>query len=217
MAKKKISKERKLEKELLFILGFFAALVLIFITAMFIFRNLNTFEYEGLTFTKKKISGIDFYHYYYYYLGEQDNLVRYNLYLRTDPRENLVPIYGDIEFEDSQTNYLAIDVSNLRECRQSVLAVSALSSFLIDNNIQIEETGDTDFWSAGHDNNEWITCQNKPNDKVVEVISGNETRIDLDGNCYRITVSECNILEAVEKFQVQTILDAKEARGGTIN
>jgi len=39
--------------------------------------------------------------------------------------------------------------------------------------------------------------------------TGEETRINRNGLCYYIDVADCEILPAIEKFIVQSIIDAK--------
>ncbi len=202
--------EKNVEKDLMKIFGFFAILVLIFVVASYAFKSMNQFEYEGLTFTEERFGEIEVYHYYYYFEAKGE-LIRYNLYLRTDPRENNIPIEGDskIEFPSGKITYITLDGSELKTCKDSSLAVGALSGFLSDNKVKIKGAT-SDFIESKLYNSSYVTCENTVNNPVISISKGDEAKIVLDGNCYRIYAgNECNVLEAVEKFELQAILDAK--------
>jgi len=47
---------------------------------------------------------------------------------------------------------------------------------------------------------------------TVMVAAGDETKIEKSGNCYDIRVANCEILQALEKFEVQALVDAKNRR-----
>ena len=201
-------KERRLEKELLGILAFMAFLVIVFLISSSIFRSFNSFEYEGLTFTKERVGEIPVYHYYYYF-KDGGRIIKYNLYLRNDPRTIEVPVEGDkILFDRKGKLYLSINSTGLDQCRYSVLAIADLSRFLTENGINVEGSN-LDFWKAWAIRQEWATCENKPDNSVIEIREGSETKISIDDGCYTISVANCEILEATEKFKVQSILDAK--------
>ena len=135
-------------------------------------------------------------------------MYKYNLYLRHDPRTNNVSISGGkIKFAKPYVSYISIDPSGLQECQYGTIAIGGLGGFMKDNQIPVEGAL-IDFWQAGAQRKEWITCENKPANPVIEIFSGNKTQITIDKNCYRIEVANCEILQAVEKFQLQTILDA---------
>ncbi len=210
--KKKITKERKIERELLYILGFGVFLIILFFAANSYFKSLNTFEYQGLTFTKTKTGNIPLYYYSYYFNAPPSNkLYHYNLYLKVDPRENNATVAGDkIIFDRGKTVYITINSTGLQECENSVIAVADLSRFIADNQLQVKG-GNPDFWEAGNKKQEWVTCENKQGKEVIEIMEGDETKIDINSNCHKITVNNCETLQATEKFILQSIIDAKES------
>jgi hypothetical protein len=201
-------KERKLEKELLWIGGFMILLVLVFFGANAYFKGLGKIEHEGLTFSKEKLGEIPIYHYYYYFKGDNQAVFKYNLYLRNDPSTNIVPITGDAIFLDNKRIFLSIDAENLQECQQSILAVADITSFLTDNQFNVA-SGNPNFFDAGKNNVDWVTCENHKKSTVIVLEKGETTGINIDDNCHTITVSDCQVLEAVEKYKVQSIIDAK--------
>jgi len=212
--RKKISSERKLERELLWIIGFMVFLVILFLVVNSFFKSLSQFEYEGLTFTKTEINGITFYHYYYLFEGDKGAIFRYNLYLRTDPRENSVPYEGDSVLLDEKSVYVGVRTSGFDECPKTAAAIATLSGFLTDNQFRVFG-GNTNAVEATINNERHVSCKARPDDNVIEIRRGDETKvvgnITDDGNCYQIFVGpQCNTLEAVERFELQTILDARE-------
>lgn len=209
-AKKKATSERRIEKELLSVLAFLGVIVIVFLIASSYFKSLNYFEYEGLTFAKKRVGEIPLFHHSYYIKAPSEQLIKYNLYLRNDPRENNVTVIGVPSklLMPGAVSYLSVNSDGLAQCRYSPLAVASISSFMSDNQMKVI-AGNLDFWEAGANRNKWITCENKPGNIVVEIFKGNETKITIDNKCYKIEVADCEILEATEKLEVQSIADAK--------
>ena len=206
----KKSKERKIEKEILGVLVFLGVLIVIFLVASSYFRSLNSFEYQGLSFSKKRVGELQFYH-HNYYLKVGQRLINYNLYLRFDPRYNNVTVEGDKAnlLDAGSVAYVTVNSEGLQECRFSNLAVGTISSFLSDNQMEVIG-GNLDFWDAGATGVQWITCENRQGNRVVEIYQGNETKVSIDGKCYKLEVADCQILEAVEKLEVQAIVDARK-------
>ncbi|MEK6811055.1 MAG: hypothetical protein AABX96_00945 [Nanoarchaeota archaeon] len=208
---KPIPKERKIEKELLGILIFLAVLVVVFIMATTYFKSLNYFEYGGLTFSKKRVGDIQLFHHSYYIKNQAGKIIQYNLYLRNDPRYNNISIEGIPSklLSPGKVAYLSVNSEGLQECKYGPLSVATISSFMSDNQMRVV-AGNLDFWQAGARRDKWVTCENQPGNRVVEILKGNETKVTIGGNCYRIEVTDCQILEAVERLIVQSIVDARK-------
>ncbi|MBM3232384.1 hypothetical protein FJZ21_03350 [Candidatus Pacearchaeota archaeon] len=203
------AKERKIEKEILGVLVFLAILVVVFIVASSFFKSMSYFEYQGLTFSKKKIGEIGVFH-HSYYVQTPAGLALYNFYVRNDPRDNNIKVVGESDLmKPRSVVYLSINSDGLQECRYGPLAVGSLSSFITDNQMRVI-AGNLNFWDAGLKRDLWATCENKPGNKVIEILKGNETQITIKGNCYRIEVANCEILEATEKLELESILNAKK-------
>ena len=209
--KPKVTKERRLEKEILGVLVFLAILIVIFFVASSYFKSRNFFEYEELTFAKQRLGNIPIYYHTYYFKAPDGKVIKYNMYLRNDPRENNVSIEGGKSrlLAGGQVAFISINSEGLQECRYGQLAVGTLSSFLADNQMTVIG-GNLDFWNAGAKRDDWITCENKPGNRVVEILAANETHVSIDKNCYRIEVNNCEILEAVEKIMVESVIDARK-------
>jgi len=205
--KKRISKE---DKQLYWVFGIMIGLIVIFLIAHSVFASLNHFEYEGLSFTKEKFDKLIVYHYYYYFDDPAGNMYKYNLFLRNDPRENDVPVFGGkISYPKEKFVYIGINSTGITECERNSVAIASLSNFLADNLFEIKG-GLVDENEAENNSLDHVSCEKHPDRATIVVQSGEETRIDIEGLCYTLTVSDCEILEAVEKFEVQSILDAKD-------
>lgn len=212
-------KQSKLfNKQLAWVIFGMVAILAVFFGAQAYFQSFNHFSYEGLSFAREIAGGtktafvvsggIPFYHHYYHFRKPDGSTVKYNLYLRIDPRENKVPINGNISFIKGQKTYISVNASGL-QCENATIAIAGLASFLNDNQIQIKGAS-PDPKIAEDAKSEVVTCDTHPETVVIIIQAGNETRIDqTTKTCYVITAANCEILQATEKFIVQTILDAK--------
>src|SRR3989338_8019577 len=126
--KKNIIKKPDKNREIYWVIGVMAAMILILTLAPMIFRSINTFTvYDSLTFTKERYDEIPVYHYYYYFTDDDGQQYQYNLYLRIDPRENHVPVQGEIIFPKDKDVYLSINGTGLTQCKYSSTAINSLS------------------------------------------------------------------------------------------
>ncbi len=201
------------KKEIYVILWVMAGLFALLFIGVAFFRSINSFEYEGLTFTKERFGEIPVFHYYYYINNPITGkaVAKYNLYLRNDPRENNVPIEGEIKFlTPERYTYISINGTGLTECPQSSLAIGNLAAFLTNNQLSVKgASAEPDV--AERDKTLYINCDNTKDRVVILFQSGNETKIEKEGDmCHIVTVSNCEILKAVEKFELQSLLDARK-------
>jgi|SRR3989344_4396267 len=205
-------------KELYWVLGIMASLVVVFLISLSYFKSLNKFDYEGLTFTKEKFGEIPIFHYSYtakiskitgFVTTERDRKVE--LYLRGDPRKNEVPVQGEINIlSNSRDVFISISDDEIAKCDYSIIAVSSFSSLMAQNGIKTR-VGTSSEKISERDKLEHITCVNKPNNPVIWMRTSDKTKITkLSENCYVIEVNNCESLPAMEKLMVQTILNAKE-------
>jgi len=206
-----VKKMNRQDKEFYWIVGMMVGVVLLFAFASYIFSSFNEFEYEGLTFTKEKFDEIPVYHYYYNMMknDESGDIIKYNLYLRTDVRKNDIPVQGsDIYFPADRFVYVAIGGFELEECENTGIAVSELSAFLTNNQL-IVKGASSDVIHSQVKGIKYASCDEYPDNAVIEIKPGDVTRVKTSGLCTEIFVKDCEILEAVEKFEVHAIVDAK--------
>jgi len=213
---KEIPSSAKVERknnQIFWIMGMILFLIVTFFISYYIFSIYRNLEYEGLSFTREKFGDIPVFHYYYYITPE----LKYNLYLRNDPRENNVPVTGrivdkGIEFSQDEGVYLSVDPKGLTECEYGRVGIGSLASFLADNQLNVKGAA-PDEALAKEANVKYATCEFRPDDIVIILKEGDQTRIVHDKDrCYVIEVANCEILPAVEKFQVQAVLDARARR-----
>ncbi len=210
--KEVLKREFKKNKEAYWMVGVMLGLVVLFFVSSAIFKSTNTFNYEGLTFTKERIAdNILVYHYYKYYEHFNEIYV-YNLFLRHDPRDlKDIPANGEIKFTSIKPVYISINGHQLSSCdevdRRNTLAAPLLSDFLRGNLIKEVIGATPNIIESQARNVTYASCESK-NEQVIVITDGEETRIDkIREGCYQISVADCRVLEATEKFIVQTIID----------
>ncbi len=204
--------EKILEKDILKVVGFIAILILIYWIAGAYFKSLSHFNYRGLEFTKERFDKLTVYHYYYYFKNKIGQPVQFNLYLRHDPRTNNVTVEGDPVLFEKAYAYMTFDSSYPNTCNDSTQAVVDLGLFLTQNQIKVFN-GLMNETEARITNQTHYSCSNlSPTVEVIELKGGDETKIHVNGNCHQIIIGpDCKVQEAVEKFKLESILNARNA------
>jgi len=199
----------KKNRELVWIVGFMILLLVALFATSSIVKSFNHFNYKTLSFTKEKFGEISVYHYYYYF-SKNGKQYQHNLYLRLDPRKNNIPISGETEFYEDTKVFIGINGTGLTGCGNASRDIGSLSSFFVNNLITIK-AGTLNKWETNGTNMSYVDCSLYPNNPVIRLFAGNETKIyrEEKSNCYNIEISNCNTLAAIEKFEVQSVLDAK--------
>ncbi|HVY01941.1 MAG TPA: hypothetical protein VHA12_04225 [Candidatus Nanoarchaeia archaeon] len=213
MAKKQIVKDKK-DQTAKVIWGILL-LIVVFFVSFFAFRGLGTIEYKGLTFTKESIGqNLEVYHYYYLYKDKSGQIVQNNIYLRQNPETNEIPVMGDsITYLPKKFTYVTINASAMEGCKNNAIALSELSAFLVNGGLQVRGAVMVNDTSLTENNaTRYVTCKTDKYNSVIQVNYGNESKVDVSGLCSNIQFSTCDdLLPAVEKFIVESIVDAKEA------
>jgi hypothetical protein len=216
LEKKKIVKEKetKIDKNIKKYVPFaiwLGVLAVVFVVFYLLFQGLGKVGYEGLTFTREKYGEVIVYHYYYLTEIADGKIRKIDVLLRGNPAENKVPVEGNITYPEGRTVYLSINNSGLNECTYSMVALSSFSIFMANNDIALK-AGTPDKDEAQKNNLTYATCGKYPGNMVISLKSGNESKIErTTGYCYNLEVTNCEILPVIEKFIVQSILDAKES------
>lgn len=196
-------------RELQWILGSMAVVLALLFLGPMVLREFTSFEYKGLAFTKERFGNIPVFHYSYYFNDELGQRYQYNLYLRNDPRKNLISMTGDVVF-DRLSVALTMNSTALAHCPTSLRDIATLSRFLNDNLI-LTSPGNIDGEIANANNLTYVTCESKPRESVIEIIPGEETRVEQEGRCTRIMYARCEeLLPAIEKFMTEAVIDAKQ-------
>jgi hypothetical protein len=219
------SEKKKLEKQskILFacIIGILA--VLLAIVLIKTYNDKAQFEYRGITFDKTYFDKILLYTTFdkvEYSINNTDAVLNATFNFRNDPRsldtlwEKTLGFAGieterqkqteNISFIKDKKVYLST-VQPMRPCEDNYPAVFGLSSFLTllamdvkgavsDANISQNKTAPV------------ITCENSTNNTVIMLAGGTENKwARTSENCYEITFKKCQVLESVERFQLDVL------------
>lgn len=208
-ANKKSESEKKGGNELYWVLGIMAGLIVAVLVGSQVYHGMNTFKYQGLTFNKVRVGELNFFYYNYMFKDLEGQQYRYNLYLRHDPRTNNVSINGgEVVLTKDLFVYISVNSTGLDKCEDSGIALGGLTNFISSNLIPVR-AAKPDEKEANATNFRYVNCQTNPDNVVILVQQGNETSINKVGNCQIMTIGNCEIMKAVEKFEVQAIVDAK--------
>jgi len=214
--KKKIAKEKESEiykklKKYALILIWLGVLVVVFVVIYSIFQGVGKIEYKGLTFIKEKYGEVIIYHYSYTTELSDGTLRRVEVLLRGNPIENNISVEGKIIYPAGKTVFLSINGTGMKNCEYDVIGLGTFSLFMANNGFVLK-AGPSDKEEAQTKNQTYITCEKYPNNMVLSLKAGNESKIEqVSQLCYNLEVAECDILPIMEKFIVQSILDAKES------
>ena len=203
-------KEKKTDmKKVMHIIGVVLVFLAVFAIFSFLFQSWGKIDYKGLSFTKESYGNILTYHYYYFFKDEHGQVYKNNIYLRNDPRKNLVPREGEIFLIRNFPLYVGVNTTRLGNCSDFTLALPMLSSFL-GSNLFETHGGFIDADEAAAHNSTYVTCRTHPSSSVILIQEGNATTVTRTAeNCYKISIANCELTPAVEKFIVESIIDAK--------
>ena len=205
--KNKVVKKKRVDKQIYWMFWIMIFLVLVVLLIYYIKINANIFEYKDLKFTKEMFGKIPVYRYTYHFEG-RTGFMTFNLLLRIDPRENKVPVNGDITFPIGKTAYISVNSTGLNECEDSRIALSSLASFISNNQIKVKGAS-PDPIKANESKVVYATCDNYKDNPVILVQKADNTEINNVGLCYTINVNNCEILSAIEKFEIEALLNAR--------
>jgi hypothetical protein len=209
----KVDQKRKEKKDnlLVWVIGVMIGLILVILLMYWYMGSMKYVSYEGLRFAREDQGVGIFYHYYYNFVNKAGGVTTYNLYIRNDPRElSSVPVNGEIVYPKGKNVYVAVNLTGIKECKFTSLSIGALSGFLSGNELNVRAAS-LDEQEAKQENMTFVNCTNKPDNVVMLIQQGSKTEINKQGNCYTINVANCEILQAIEKWEVQSIVDAKKA------
>ena len=201
--------DKQLKKYLPLLIGL-GVLVVVFVVFYFAFAGLGKVKYEGLTFIKERYGDVQVYHYSYVTEISSGRVRAIDVFVRGNPAENEVPIDSKIIYPTGKNVYLSINSTEINMCEDTMIAIAGLSGFLANNEIPLK-AGTPDREESKRNNSTYLTCASYPSSLTISLKAGEETKITRTGNCYNIEVSNCEILPALEKFIVQSIVDAKNS------
>lgn len=190
-------KQRKQLRNVLIGMGM---VVLLIIAIMFSWNIMKTINYEGVKFYKntKEIEGVTLYNTKVpLYNSEGKHHADYNFYLRNSPKKLAeVPFEGELVFVQN----MVINSEESFNCDgNGIIAIANLNNLytLLGAKVMKDENA---------------TCDPQAKYSYLNIIKGNETRIDQVGPaCYDISIKDCEILEGTERFMLKTFVKLEEA------
>lgn len=191
MVKKIDPKERQARIVIISICIVIAAFLLVW----FYVKSLDSFSYGGVSFQKVAVGEITVFQ------SKDFFFPAYRLNFRVDPRENNIPIKGDVVIKD---NIVVTSSQELRNCEGIAKAYGDIIIFLVfaDGNVSEATTNMTE---AIQKNGTYENCASSLTGKtVIKMELGNENSIVKDDtyeSCYKLTIKDCNGLDALsERF-----------------
>jgi len=166
---------------------------------------LNKFRYINLDFQKTQLGDMYFYSTKIPAADSSNNIIgTFSMNFRNDPRE-----LEDINFKNTTTTPVFTKEKTVyispgkieRNCVESSAATLTLSGFLRQFALLNVSAGISDRKVAEENNFPYISCINYKKNTVIEIIEGNETKIEqINPNCYRLIYKDCEIMKVSEKF-----------------
>jgi len=202
------SKQENSNTALIIVFSIAGLIILACIIAVIFRYNSNSFKYEGIEFDKVYMGNIAFYTAKIPVTDDYGKITRYqNIDFRNDPRtlnDLTVNTSGNITFVDNKLTYISYGLLN--QCGDNGLAATNLGLFMSLTDTKYKgAVDDSDYKNST--NSPYVNCQTHPNNTVVLIKAGNETKIEqTNTNCYELVFKDCEILKATEKFEL-TILE----------
>jgi hypothetical protein len=170
-------------------------------------QGTNKFTYQGIGFERHYVGQIEL---YTAQVPLKDSLGQITGYMaidfRNDPRELRgisVDTPGGIGFVKDKLTY--VSYGDLKQCGNNTLAAANLGIFLSDAGIDKKGALDNESY-ANNTYIPYVNCQTHPDNTVILVKSGNETRIEQTAkNCYELISKDCEIIRATEKFELAVL------------
>lgn len=205
-----MAKKSKNNKQLNYVLIVMAVLILLVVGIYFMLKIPSTIQYKGLTFYEDSFGDIPVWRYTYYFPSDSGGTIKYNLMLRTNPIDlEKIPFDGKVVYRESAFVYVSVNGTGLEKCPYSGVAISSLASFLVNNQVQVKGAS-PDRVEANATGVRWANCDTHPDNKVILIQASNETAVRINGDCHIINVNNCEVIPVIEKFQLQSILDARD-------
>jgi len=183
------------------------SLILIVVAVPLIKKNfIDKFRYINLDFQKTQLGKTVFYSTRIPVADKQGKIIaEYTMgFNKNDPRKlnyiNVSIPNNLVEFNKQNVVYITLK-SSMQNCEDTIPAMVNLAGFLKDFagfNVS-SATSDKDY--ANLNNLSYVTCENSPNNTVIYINSGNETKIEKTANnCYELIYNNCEISQVTEKF-----------------
>lgn len=214
--KEEVVSEVVKEKESRTLIWFFLVVAVVFASFLvpyFWVESSKVFQFAGVDWVIEDYDYLEIFHGRFVSLTNPN--LNYNVFLRTDPRENDVFVEGRLDdFKYGGVVSLSPEVD---ACRGELSRVMLdLSAFLMTGvGVGPIESGSTSEEVALQTGRMFANCENV-DDRTVVVVDIGESGVyksEVNPNCYVIYARDCNDAVSVEKFMVQTVIDFRETHG----
>lgn len=201
-----INKDKR-DKQSLILLGSFLGIILIFVLIFIFARGSNTFTFQGTQFTKSNQNSVIFYTAKVPTLDANGNVASFTtIDFRSDPRTlNNIPVETNgIQFVRRKSVYLSYGDLNI--CKYNGLVALNLNMFLSTFGVNNRMGALANKTYAEEVNMTYANCETNPDNTVILIKNGDKTMINqTSANCYEIISKDCEILGAVEKFELEML------------
>ena len=189
-----------------------AVLTSFFITG-WILSESKKYDYIGLTFKKDMFGNIPIHSAEYVGRAVTGWPVNFKIILRNDPRKLDIPVEGKLRFITSNKTYVSLDKeSGVLECEDANIALSSMGIFMSNMKFDIEPAF-TSKNASLESKRSLVTCENLKNNTVFIITAENQSKIyqyQNNSNCYILSVSNCEIMRVIEKFEITVTAEASD-------
>lgn len=186
-----IVKKGQIRQENKILMGIFITLIIIVLVlagVYFFFQSTGKFTYKGINFNVVREIAPYQTSLPVIYDGEKRD---YNFYLRNNPKSlEPIPFNGEIIFAP----IMVLNATESINCNgDGIIGIANLNNLYKIIGIKVIK-------------DEKAMCDGSGNYMYLNILKGNETRIDETGRaCYEITVNNCEVLKGTEKFMIETL------------
>lgn len=193
----------------------------------------SKFTYINLEFQKTRLGDLKFYSTRIPVMDQvlpkgelfdrNERLADYSINLREDPRKlDFVKVNltynntNQLDFVKENIVYISFD-PKMKKCDDNSIALIDFSGFLKEFAMLKVKSAVPDKNASEELKIPYITCKENPWNTVINIRSGNETKIEKTGlSCYELTYKDCEITAVTEKFNLilieQYMKDFKEEK-----
>ncbi len=188
----KHASKKEIERQNKTLYGFFLfmGIVIVAIFAWYgISYYLNHFEYGGVKFDIVKTPEVTFYH-TSFPIYQKNQKVDYNVYLRKDPRKNILDFEGDSK---SQEMVVLKSDENLSCAGDGGISILNMQQIFRAMGMQIIADPNA-------------TCDSEGRYMHITLLGGEENKIvEYGPSCYELQVKDCEILDVTERFILEFV------------
>lgn len=209
--KHKEKKQQELHTNI--VIGVIIGLIILLIAVIFLINASNKFTYLGISFNKIRYGEIILYSANVPVLDSSGKLAGYmTVDFRNDPRKlrDINVTTNGIKFLKNATTYISVDPLT-EKCDDSGIAIISFGRTFLQGAGISASLGSINETHAKAQNLPLITCQNSTKNTVIIIKNSTKTSITQpETNCYEINFKDCEILRAIEKFQLEVLREYRE-------